>query len=333
MNRNFWRNGTTRLEASVTQAGKAVWSEAFVLNGSKAGGFAEGVRAGLGEHGTLMVLEGFADSSAYDIAEPSLSAWFDRPDALSHLAAMRDAGTVTTEEAGALRQFVEDGYAILPVPVEEPLLATIERELDDAIEKKLEAYEYGRSQRIHQLHRQYPGVRALWRHPAVMRYLELIFGVPPRACQTLIYIFGSQQGAHQDTIHLTPFPAGYMCGVWIALEDVQPDSGELEVYKGSHRLPRVYMDGSGCAKGTNDDWNEFGDTVAARWREMLAEGRFEKMTYRPKRGTVLIWHENLMHGGSVRIDQSLSRRSIVSHYFADGAIAFYDSTGVAGYME
>jgi ectoine hydroxylase-related dioxygenase (phytanoyl-CoA dioxygenase family) len=124
-----------------------------------------------------------------------------------------------------------------------------------------------------------------------------------------------------------------MCGVWIALEDVQPDSGELEVYKGSHRLPRVYMHGSGCAKVTGDDWSEFGDTVAARWREMLAEDRFEKVTYRPKRGTILIWHENLMHGGSVRIDQSLSRRSIVSHYFADGAIAFYDSTGVAGHME
>ena len=32
---------------------------------------------------------------------------------------------------------------------------------------------------------------------------------------------------------------------WIALEDVQPGSGELMVYPGSHRLPRVYMAGSG----------------------------------------------------------------------------------------
>ena len=40
-----------------------------------------------------------------------------------------------------------------------------------------------------------------------------------------------------------------------------------------------------------------------------------------------------MHGGSVRDDQSLSRRSIVSHYFADGTIAFYDSSGAAGHLE
>jgi ectoine hydroxylase-related dioxygenase (phytanoyl-CoA dioxygenase family) len=51
----------------------------------------------------------------------------------------------------------------------------------------------------------------------------------------LTYVFGSQQEAHQDTIHLTPFPAGYMCGTWIALQDVVPDSGELIVYPGNHR--------------------------------------------------------------------------------------------------
>jgi hypothetical protein len=93
------------------------------------------------------------------------------------------------------------------------------------------------------------------------------------------------------------------------------------------------MAGSACAKVTHDDWNEFGRTIPPRWRQMLADGKFEKVTYRPKRGTILIWHENLMHGGSVRIDQSLSRRSIVSHYFADGAIAFYDSSGAAGHIE
>jgi len=46
-----------------------------------------------------------------------------------------------------------------------------------------------------------------------------------------------------------------------------------------------------------------------------------------------MWHENLMHGGTVRIDKSLSRRSIVSHVFADGALVFYDSIGVVGHME
>ncbi len=333
LNSHLVRNGTTRVEACVVQSGKSLWTKSFKLDISNSGPLADQVRASLREFETPLVLDRYVDSSSYDMANPSLAAWFDRPDASSRLAGMRRTGSIDAQEERALRQFIEDGYVILPEPVEESLLATINRELDAAIEKKVEGYEYGSSQRIHNLHHRNPGVRALWRHPVVMRYLELIFGVPARPCQTLTYVFGSQQDAHQDTIHLTPFPAGYMCGVWIALEDVQPNSGELEVHRGSHRLPRVYMAGSGCPKVANDDWNEFGSNIPARWRQMLAAGNFEKVTYRPKRGTILVWHENLMHGGSVRIDRSLSRRSIVSHYFADGAIAFYDSTGVAGHME
>lgn len=333
LNSHLLRDGPARLEASVTQSGKTLWSRSFTVDVSNPGPLAEQVRASLREFGTPLVLEDAVDSSAYDIANPALAPWFDRPDALSRVAAMRQAGSIEAEEERALRAFVEDGYVVLPKPVEESLLATVDRELDDAIAKKVEGYEYGSSQRIHHLHHRYPGVRELWRHPTVMRYLELIFGVPARPCQTLTYVFGSQQSAHQDTIHLTPFPAGYMCGVWIALQDVRPDSGELEVYRGSHRLPRVYMAGSGCAKVTGDDWAEFGRIIPVRWQRMLDEGKFEKVTYRPKRGTILVWHENLMHGGSVRVDKSLSRRSIVSHYFADGAIAFYDSSGAAGHVE
>ena len=334
INSHLLPNGKSEIRASLARTrGETVWRASFDLHVSNTGTLAAKVRTNLQQHGTPAVLDGFVDSNAYDMANPALAPWFDRPDALAHLSELRMAGRIDDAERSTLRQFVEEGYAILPVPLDDELLRTVNAELSDAIESKVEGYAYGSSQRIHNLHQRYPGVRSLWRHPVVMRYLELIFEVPARPCQTLTYIFGSQQGAHQDTIHLTPFPAGYMCGVWIALEDVQPNSGELEIFRGSHRLPRVYMHGSGCAKVTDDDWSEFGETVAARWREMLAAGRFEKMTYRPRRGTILIWHENLMHGGSVRIDESLSRRSIVSHYFADGAIAFYDSTGVPGNME
>jgi hypothetical protein len=37
-----------------------------------------------------------------------------------------------------------------------------------------------------------------------------------------------------------------------------------------------------------------------------------------------------MHAGSVRTDLAKSRRSIVGHYFADGAVVYYDSSGLAG---
>ena len=326
-------NGTAKLRATLSQGERKAWKGQCALQVRNEGPLAEKVRASLRDYGTPWVLDGPIDSTSFDIANPALAAWFDRPDAAARLAAKRREGRVSAEEEATLRQFIERGYAVLPVPLDDALLARLDRDLDDAIARKVDGYEYGTSQRVRNLHLRYGAVNELWRHPAVMRYLELIFEVPARACQTLTYVFGSQQGAHQDTIHLTPFPQGYMCGVWVALEDVKPDSGELEVYEGTHRLPRVYMNGSGCPKVLDDDWSRFDHTVAQRWRDLLQEARPTKVTYRPKRGTILIWHENLMHAGGVRLDTSLSRRSIVSHYFADGAIAFYDSTGAAGYME
>ena len=55
--------------------------------------------------------------------------------------------------------------------------------------------------------------------------------------------------------------------------------------------------------------------------------------YRPKAGTVLIWHENLMHAGSIREDLTKSRKSIVCHYFAEGVVGYYDSSATPGAMQ
>ena len=161
--------------------------------------------------------------------------------------------------------------------------------------------------------------------------LELIFDAPPSPCQTLTYLFGSQQDHHQDTIHLTPFPAGRMCGVWTALEDVQPGSGELLVYPGSQRLSRVYMRDVGVAKIEDEQWEPF-KPVVARWGELIADAGLQPVPYRPKAGSVVIWHENLMHAGALRTDPAQSRRSVVGHYFAQGAVAYYDSSGRVGAM-
>jgi hypothetical protein len=326
-------NGRVPFVVRLLQDGREAWSTSFALNIWNAGPVAESVRTNLRARNAPAVIEGAIDSAHFDFSDPGLRPWFDRDDAPQRIDAMLREGRIDAAEAARLRKFVAEGYMVIDDAIEEPLLARIDRELDDAVASRVQGYQLGSSQRIVNLHLKYPGIRELWRHPRVMRHLELIYGVPARPCQTLTYIFGSQQEAHQDTVHLTPFPAGYMCGVWVAIEDVKPDSGELEVFPGTHRLPRVYMRDAACAKVSDGDWGPFGEKVVKRYRQMLDEGGFGRFTYRPRRGTVLIWHENLLHGGSVRRDMSLSRRSIVSHYFADGAVAFYDSTGLVGNMD
>ncbi len=333
VNSHLIPNGPTEISFSLSDgAGKTLWRDSVALTIANTSPLAEKVRKSLRSFGTPVVIDGPCDSTMYDYQDESLTPWFDREDAFEHIDERLAKGEISEAEAGQLQDFLLNGYMILENVLGEALVQQINSEIDDAVAKKVEGYEYGSSQRIHNLHHMYPGVRQLWKHPQILRLLSLIFESQARPCQSLTYVFGSEQPAHQDTVHLTSFPAGYMCGVWIALEDIQPNSGELEVFKGTHRLPRVYVSNMGLGK-SRADWSAFNGRVLPLWRRMIEAGGFEKVTYRPKRGTVLIWHENLLHGGGIRKDKSLTRRSIVTHNFADGSIAYYDSTGLVGYME
>ncbi len=132
-------------------------------------------------------------------------------------------------------------------------------------------------------------------------------------------------------IHLTPFPAGMMCGVWIALEDIHPDAGPLVVYPRSHRLTRLYTRTVPVAKVSNDRWDRFVRKYSPRLMSLIKQAGIEPFYYTPRAGSVLIWHETLAHGGSTRKNDNLTRRSMVSHYFARGGMAYYDSTGMPGW--
>lgn len=276
-------------------------------------------------HGTPLFFVGACDASMYGY--DAHTAWFDRPDADRHIESMLERGDISEQEAGHLRHFVEHGYMVIENLLDDALIDRVNKEIDDAVARKYQGYENGSSQRLELLHLHYEGIRKLWLDSRHLRFANLVFNAQARPCQTLTYVYGSQQDAHQDTVHLTPFPAGYMCGTWIALQDVVADSGELIVYPGSHREKRVRLRETGCAK-VNGNWDEFLRTVGAQWAGMIE--RHKPTVYRPKKGTVLIWHENLLHAGSVRKDQSLERRSIVIHSFADGAVVYYDSTGLNG---
>lgn len=328
-------NGPQALRLALSSpAGEPLAERRLTVQVANAGAVAEAVAESLRRTGVPIVLDPPCDSAVYDYADPALVPWFDRsePEAFAHVDGLAAAGAVDAEESEALRHFVRHGYLALPDVVAPEHLARLNAAVDDAVEQGVEGYAWGSSQRLHGLHQRYPAIKDLWLHPQVLKMLDLIFGAPARPCQSLTYVFGSQQEHHQDTIHLTPFPAGYMCGVWTALEDVQADSGELLVFPGSHRLPRVYTATVSTRKVTDDDWSDFGKTVVPYWTDLINAKGLAPEPYRPKAGAVLIWHENLMHAGSVRRDLERSRRSIVCHYFAEGCVAYYDSSGAPGEM-
>lgn len=300
------------------------------ININKASGLFETVQEALLKFNTPVIFEDACDSSMYPYDFVQMKAWFDRPDADQYINNLLNKNHISEKEALCLKQFVEDGYMVIENLIDDDLINSVNQDIDKAIEQNYQGFTKGSSTRIEHLHFHYPNVNALFLDKRYRRFIDLIFGVRARPCQTLTFVNGSQQPAHQDLIYLTPFPSGYMCGTWIALQDVLENSGELIVYPKSHRDKGVYLRDTGCDKVTGNS-DKLNSIIYPMWAEVAL--KYEPYVYRPKKGTVLIWHERLLHGGSKRINENLERRSIVIHSFAEGSISYYDSSGAVAYME
>jgi phytanoyl-CoA hydroxylase len=70
----------------------------------------------------------------------------------------------------------------------------------------------------------------------IKTFLETLFGESALAFQGLHFELGSTQAVHQDTAYVVGDEPKSLAAVWTALEDVEPGSGELVYYPGSHRF-------------------------------------------------------------------------------------------------
>ena len=322
-------DGSHQVEATITTVdGGKVEFAPFPIQIDNASALGRRVADDLKEYGTPVIVGRIIDSTMFPYGNGTAKAWFDadfNDDVPMSLDPAPDAET-------AQRHLLRWGFCVLHEQLPAQLVDDFKTQLASAIEHGDLTYRAGSSDRIHGAHQKMPSARAVWLYPPVLEFLEDYFKDTPCACQTLTYVNGSEQAAHQDSIHLTPYPNGFMCGVWVALEDVQENSGELFVYPGSHRSGSLRATPLGIPKVENDDYSQYVIFDQAI-RDLIEEHGYERLVYRPKAGQILVWHENLIHGGSPRIDAERTRVSVVSHYFAKGSVGYYDSRGEAAALE
>jgi ectoine hydroxylase-related dioxygenase (phytanoyl-CoA dioxygenase family) len=108
-------------------------------------------------------------------------------------------------------------------------------------------------------------------------------------------------------------PAGYMCGVWVALEDIDMDNGPLIYYPGSHKLPELTMQDIG-AKPEQDEYPKYEQHIG----ELIEREGLEIAYATISKGQALVWASNLLHGGAPQRDRSRTRLSLVTHYVFEG---------------
>ncbi len=158
-----------------------------------------------------------------------------------------------------------------------------------------------------------PAIKTMALAPGIMSALKDFYGRKPLPFQTLNFRRGSQISPHSDTIHFNSMPAGYMCGVWVALEDVDMDNGPLVYYPGSHKLPEYTLKDVGVTSD-RDHYPAYEQFI----KNMIAERDLKPAYGTIKKGQAIIWASNLVHGGARLTDKSRTRLSQVTHYYFEG---------------
>jgi hypothetical protein len=259
--------------------------------------------------------------------------WLDRADALEQVQAKVARREITAAEAEQCRYWREHGYIILPKLIDDATLDTVWQAYQHAVDTgviPLKPELAGENDpwpgRFLDPHTRVDAFCRILRHKQLLHWISLLMEREPEPFQTITCHKGSQQGAHSDSIHMTTYPLGYLTAAWIAFEDIHPDCGPLVYYPGSHRLPYLFSKDVGISEAEFKErrYLAYHEKYEPRIQQLIAEYGLEPHYFHARKGDVLIWHANLIHGGSMRRNLQLSRKALVCHFFVKGSFAYHD---------
>ena len=276
--------------------------------------------------------------------------WFERRKALSRASEM--ARKHGLGEAGEqwLRKWIQDGYFTVEGAVDPQAVARYAEEfervwwLDEPVpglilsdvtirgeyhvhipHAKLLSYSEAERRearrvsnwRVGEFYQSSKAAEAVYRDERLKRICSAILGEPAVPHFSLSFSKGSQQGLHQDTCVFHVWPRNALVGVWIAAEDITPDSGPLEYYAGSHREPLFPAFNNYPQTQRRTAPPELAKEYDQYVRDIAA--KYPRSAYLAKAGDALFWHGMLIHGGAAVVNPDSTRKSMVIHYLPEGA--------------
>lgn len=266
----------------------------------------------------------YGSISSKDFPDKKSTAWLDINDS-----------TVVTPQKAAFNSFdaavqkqilnwSRDGFIVLEKLFDETTCDTIDKEIDRLVKSGAVHYTY--DNKIMFANKLSKPIKEATYHPVLKSLLEFLLDKEVIPFQTLNFNRGSGQKAHSDSIHMTTYPLGYLIAAWIALEDIHPDSGPLFYYPGSHKLPYILNEDFGNISNQFSLGNKSYTDYEEVMRDIIEKEKLEPKVFLPKKGDVLVWHANLIHGGMPVINPSLTRKSMVIHFYAKDVIKYHEIT-------
>ena len=264
--------------------------------------------------------------------------WTDAPDAMDIIAGRLSIGTLDEHDAALLTHWAEHGYVVLPRAIPDHLLDAARTEIDRAYQGGFPSLLFQcqsvspndipwlpeintRPAKALDLHWLSLPIRELIFAAPIVRFLQLLFERKPLASQSLGFLRGVDQPAHQDTAYVVYSHARRFAASWIALEDVSEAAGDSFYYPGSQTFRDfVYADKHkslhealrmNIAGGTS--FREAEDQHSRTLIRTAEEAHLPERRLVAKAGDVLMSHADLVHGGTPGSGDA-TRRSVITHY-------------------
>ncbi len=236
----------------------------------------------------------------------------------------RDLLTISDRSKEMLNSWHNNGFLILENFFKTDEIDQLNGEIDFLLKKRILNFNYTQS-KIMQAYKWSKKARSFFMHANLLEVLSLLLGQEIIPFQTINFLNGSEQKAHADAFHMSTFPKGNMIAAWIALEDIRDENGPLFYYPGSHKLTYLNIDSVGGARYSKL-WidSDLNSRYEYTLEKMIQKNDLKRKVFMAKKGDVLIWHANLIHGGSPVKKQNATRKSMVCHYYAKGAIAYHE---------
>jgi len=233
-----------------------------------------------------------------------------------------EASSLSEKDKAFVKSFADNGYVIFDTGIDPTLIDA----LNESMASPFARLEKTEGRRIQDAWRSNEYVRKLAADEGICHKLRLLYQREPMPFQTLNFPEGSQQKTHSDMVHFNSIPQRFMCGVWVALEDITPDNGPLHYYPGSHKLPFYDMIDLGIKASDNIETKKAIMTYAVDYvnfiEKMVEALQLRKEVLTIKKGQGMIWAANLLHGGERINTPGASRLTQVSHYYFEDCIYY-----------
>jgi hypothetical protein len=236
-------------------------------------------------------------------------------------------------EKKRLTKYHTDGYIIIDLELTDKEIKPIVSDMYAALESQntvyhADHYQYTESKRIFEMWKSSRAAAELCMNKKVLKVLEFLYDKEPYPFSTINFFKGSNQPLHSDIIHFHCRPPLWMCGVWIALEDVNESNGTLKIIPGSHQWGEWEYDELGLShpddieNGEEVNYKEYEDFLV----QLVKCKKGKPFHVSLKKGQALVWAANLLHGGcNVKgvTDFNSTRLTQAQHYFFKGCNEYY----------